>query len=48
MHTAGMYLTEIISIIIPCAVLNINRKATAFNALMLFVGQQEGHPACKN
>jgi len=22
-------------------------SASAFNALMLFVGQQEGHPACK-
>jgi len=26
----------------------IKRKGCAFSALTLLVGQQEGHPACKN
>jgi len=34
----------IVIIIISSSTVNIN---TAFSALMLLVGQQEGHPACK-
>jgi len=43
----SVYVSELNNFLL-CKLHSFKQYLNAFNALMLLVGQQEGHPACKN